>query len=322
MSLSSLPEDIGVDIFDKLSVNTIGINYASISTSSSKPIIRKESVVRKHFLFKDDKVVNNSYQIMGSSNGLICLGFSTKESEINICLWNPLTREYEVVRNPYCNGMYEFGNGFGYDPQNEDYKLVRIGFNEAEVHTLGTDSWKTIPHERYSYTCPRGKSENGASLLVNGVHHWLCVTGTREADHVIISFDMGNELLTEFPLPVQPWEHQHVRLGVWEDCLYLVFSSTTNHIFQIWVMQDYGVRDSWTKRFTLEVGENRELRAYPFRKPIWSFENGEFEIGMCRKFFLRDSQRERLRSLDIGGGVKLLYDQQSESYVESLVSLN
>ncbi|XP_026397104.1 F-box/kelch-repeat protein At3g06240-like [Papaver somniferum] len=151
-----------------------------------------------------------------------------------ICLWNPLTREYRRIRDPPRDDAHLIGYGFGYDCQNDDYKLVRLLHgSEAEVYTFGSDSWN-------QYQCPfvfASAPTEYYGVRLNGALHW-------KAKKIIVSFDVSDEIFKEFPLPEQPLDDGGgVELGILESCLCLVSYSTSGR-FDIWVMQDYGVKDS------------------------------------------------------------------------------
>ncbi|XP_026460036.1 F-box/kelch-repeat protein At3g06240-like [Papaver somniferum] len=158
---------------------------------------------------------------MGSCNGLICMGNQLG----SICIWNPETGESKVKPISewkfYTESHYDVRYGFGYDCRLDDYKLVRI-----------------------------------AAAL-----HWASSVKAINSN-VIVSFDVTSETFVEF---VYPEEHRLAQqgkydfVGLLEDRLCLiVFHGIVrrNGIWvmpytDIWVMQYYGVRESWTKQFSL-----------------------------------------------------------------------
>lgn len=105
-------------------------------------------------------------------------------------------------------------------------------------------------------------------------------------------------------------------VGVLEECL-----CVTNYVskpcqIEIWVMHDYGVQESWTKRFVIRQEEVTKNNLWQLRV-IWSFKDAKILLKSdCeRHFVLYDPKQDTVRSssLVICG---------AENYVESLVSLN
>ncbi|XP_026377793.1 F-box/kelch-repeat protein At3g06240-like [Papaver somniferum] len=210
-------------------------------------------------------------RILGSCNGLICLGINTPSGDFyhrrsdSICVWNPATREYKDIPLPsapssttgrdynrdYNLNSYEEYNiiyGFGYDCNIDNYKLVKFthyktsGHIQGEVYTLGSDKWKTI-HVDNRYSFP----DTSSGLLLNGALHWLCGTTTQNKS-TILSFNISNEGLISFPIPAE--NMQCANLGVLGECLCLLPNEWVSN--DVWVMLNYGARESWTKQFTLK----------------------------------------------------------------------
>ncbi|KAL2906802.1 F-box protein CPR1 [Bienertia sinuspersici] len=96
--------------------------------------------------------------IVGSYNGVVCISNISKS---DVCLYNPLTKSHRKLPAskmsiPNIN-MTVFG--FGYDRNNDDYKVLRIvqglgkiddSKNKAEVFSLQSNSRKSIQGIPYS----------------------------------------------------------------------------------------------------------------------------------------------------------------------------
>ncbi|KAL3624743.1 hypothetical protein CASFOL_031411 [Castilleja foliolosa] len=77
----------------------------------------------------------------------------------------------------------------------------------------------------------------------------------------IIAFDLGSEKYRQMPLP-PPLEERYIPvkryLSVLDGCLVLSDYSHADsrdderELYDVWVMKDYGVEDSWIKLFSLE----------------------------------------------------------------------
>ncbi|XP_026409903.1 F-box/kelch-repeat protein At3g06240-like [Papaver somniferum] len=270
------------------------MDYASISSYSS---LLDSSCECNGAVRMDYPLEYNQVDVLGSCNGLICMGISSDIlgasmlcKDASICIWNPSTREYKKIpvhkrdfslySDNRCNRY-----GFGYDHIIDDYKLVRISENETsscfevEVYTLGSSTWSCT--RASPYTFPYERRFRG--LLFNGALHWLGVAVTQEnSPEVIVSFDISSEKVLELPLlPEQTTLYQGNRkarrnLGTLGDCLCLV-SNIPRIRTDIWVMRKYGVDASWTKQFTCS---QQIIPKYLYSKPIWSLQNGEFLIDV------------------------------------------
>ncbi|KAI4335270.1 hypothetical protein L6164_013932 [Bauhinia variegata] len=209
--------------------------------------------------------------VYGQCNGIFCLygvyngesrGYSNGSS---IILWNPATREVKVLppsqRQPRDLVYVIFG--FGIDPKTKDYKVVRFG-NLAfegreqppvEVYNLSTNSWRTIkvtvPAFRLCY--PKCRA------YLNGVYHWLT---DEQNDKAILCFDFAKEVFGKMQLPPIVETTCEVNVDIIDERLAFVatYCSAANFRFDIWVMNEYGVERSWTKRFN--VGPRIEFGSF------------------------------------------------------------
>ncbi|XP_026377741.1 F-box/kelch-repeat protein At3g06240-like [Papaver somniferum] len=313
------------------------IDCASISSSP-----RKKAVAMDYpFNMKQRHTVDT----LGSCNGLICVGVFTGKSERdkrnNICIWNPTTREYKripIPLNDFClRDQYENVRrshrakyGFGYDRNLEDYKLVRVvgykqtGSSKIRFYGLGSDSWRNIQTIPYSFDFGSTKC---SGFLFNGALHWLG-TGEETSSEVVVSFDISSERTMDVPLPEmhvpQPEGIALLKtVGVLGDCLCLTCVFPGLRI-DIWVLQNYGARDSWTKQFTInpDVSERvRNLFWWNCWKPISVFQNGEILMDMQQEYslVLCHPENGRVRKLQVPNISGLCI---TEIFEESLVSPN
>ena len=205
-------------------------------------------------------------------NGIICLG-----DEINgLVLWNPATREHKVVPKPFCDLFDSVNFAFGYDHNSNDYKVVRVVTFEGHhgelilpsvvhvhVYNLSTDSWRQIdPTFDPSITYFPGDCDE---LYLNGVHHWpSCRSIDEHGQHckVIVCFDMIDEVFRTIRMP-DLGDISHInKIGktsaVLSNCVALIVYDMNETViektFDIWVMREYGVEESWTKQFIIKPG--------------------------------------------------------------------
>ncbi|XP_026441373.1 F-box/kelch-repeat protein At3g06240-like [Papaver somniferum] len=148
---------------------------------------------------------------------------------------------------------------FGYDYNRDDYKLLAgvCGPDSVfEVFSQGLNSWRTIRNILSEFYI-----SNHSGVLVNGVFHWLD-RRKGSSNVLLVSLDISNEIFKEMELPKQPseeiqqrrreWDYRlmFLNLGVVEGCLCLFVVEVAVRV-DVWVLQNYGVPDSWTKRYTL-----------------------------------------------------------------------
>ncbi|XP_073120258.1 F-box protein At3g07870-like [Henckelia pumila] len=165
---------------------------------------------------------------------------------------------------------HSLGYGFGFVQVAGVYKVIQIWYaacheepfyadflcdvgsnNDVrfDIYNSGSNSWKQmdvkVPHDiRYLLRF---------ELFFNGAIHWYAVTATHNSP-CILCFDMSSEdfgLLDfhdNFPLP-----ERDLKLVVLNDCLTMVsYSQWNTERCEIWVMKEYGVKESWTKQFVVE----------------------------------------------------------------------
>ncbi|XP_026409011.1 F-box protein CPR1-like [Papaver somniferum] len=249
------------------------------------------------------------FPLLGSCNGLVCLLLDSATSYESVCIWNPATTEYKIIPDPPGKHIAQPIThwAFGYDYKADDYMLLCCSSLSMAVYTLKSNSWNTI---RTPYELMYG-------LFVNGIPHWLVETQGRHFCKAIISLDISYQKFVELQLPNEPLEHNHlfVNLGVLEGCLG-VLVNVIGVCWEVWVMQSYGVRKSWTKRCL--IAQNR-IFCDSSLSLVWSLKNGDILLRArsYKTFFLYDTVHGIARELK---HMRQVYD--IENYIESLVSLN
>ncbi|KAL8551500.1 hypothetical protein ACS0TY_000555 [Phlomoides rotata] len=155
-----------------------------------------------------------SIMLVGCCNGLVYF----LEDWRYFFLWNPSTRTCKILPDP-VDRLYDKTvaiYGFEYDESNHDYKVLIISFCSVntimKIYSLKTNSWKTLDCDEPSQ--PFG----GAGKFVSGNLHWCTDVGR---DCEIVSFYLKREV---FEIIEQP---------------------------RIWVMKEYGEKESWVKVVTL-----------------------------------------------------------------------
>ncbi|XP_008226228.1 PREDICTED: F-box/kelch-repeat protein At3g23880-like [Prunus mume] len=263
------------------------------------------------------KLLNPHLRVVGTCNGLICLADDISAYGYNFFLWNPTIRKLLTLPGPgitfWTHGAYNASIGFGFDAMTNDYKVVRLVtlMDEverptlAEVYSLATGTWSSP-----ACVSPTCRIEMAASnAFVNGILHWPVVSNGNHC-YFILTFDLGNEVFCMIPMPkIIQWNFNlGLRLSVSDDRKsialfmrdkgherphenFMINNSREDSVLDIWVMKEYGRKESWTKLITLspqgpeshlpsalcfrKSGERFRKSGEPFRKSGEPFKFGE-----------------------------------------------
>ncbi|CAN0907896.1 F-box protein CPR1 [Linum grandiflorum] len=226
--------------------------------------LRRQTLIDFRGTFNADLPATvNEMTLFGSCNGLLCLGYETDQAMIHNVAINKshcttllLPDNFQSIDRFILTGtwVYETGYGFGYDSGSDDYKVVRVfhttdtdhNFHESEVIHFGvrSNSCKivNIPYVLYQ--------KMGA--FVGGAIHWVAGRYDNLANpKAIVGFHLGVAECKEIPQP----EYSEggglcLRVGELGECL-CIFDSCNDKSFDVWMMKEYGVKESWIKLFSV-----------------------------------------------------------------------
>ncbi|KAK8615162.1 hypothetical protein V6N13_068943 [Hibiscus sabdariffa] len=314
--------------------NIYSVNFASLKTAQRLKFPGDESGGRRDFA------------VLGSCNGLLALlerkdaplelfkRFLCKRTE-EFYLWNPSTRKSQMLPaselglTPHFFSAPHVFHGFGYDPISDDYKLVRIvqcfclvpdlSESDVMVYSLKTKNWSR--KEDFPFYVKYTRTN---AVLANNALHWEASTKSEpdpenfDADFdLIAAFDLGTEEYRVIELPDCLCERLTTNINVMGGCLCLIASYREVGVADIWVMKEYGVKESWTKFISVETQcfEDR-----PDVLPLVYSKNGDKVLllvgGMLFFYDLRSKKADKVEIEDVPGLFKV------EMMVESLVPLN
>ncbi|XP_071703765.1 F-box/kelch-repeat protein At3g06240-like [Rutidosis leptorrhynchoides] len=316
--------------------------------SSPKFIMTHQNTLnQKHFILQSDKSLLNSlpfnfnthlkhvskvrldlpiqsfsYTVCGSCNGLVLLSYL--DFVWNLRVLNPTTKE--SIQIPEL-GFERLNNlfGFGYDSLTDDYKLVRIYFLTRSrtkffyVYRLRTKFWTRLMDVPSDDNLILVNNSLLPGVFVNGILHWFAKKLSDDLP-VIVAFGLADEKFNEVPIPnlLNHVDMDHDiqlfdlggKLGI-----FLCTAGT------IWLMNEYGVKESWTKIV---------LRGFNEHKPVYHYNKVyQFNIFYDKGKLLVTDHYHRLLIYDIQGRHlsetgEILFDEFEitikGSYVESLVS--
>ncbi|XP_057953619.1 F-box/kelch-repeat protein At3g06240-like [Malania oleifera] len=218
--------------------------------------------------FFQDCVDKIQSKIAGHHNGIICL-FNHRG---DILLWNPTTRERRSLPLPKTIDMSIDDEicemVFGFDSNADDCKaMVKMrtwkngDIYQTFLYSLRTDTWKEMTHQ---YDLQQvGLNTSTREIYANGMFFWTVTEDEDMESDVIVSFDISSEVFQKIPLPdvcltLARWKHKRI-LAVLNESMALLLQNTRkcpldfNMQIDIWVMREFGVKESWTKQFTLNL---------------------------------------------------------------------
>jgi F-box interacting protein len=247
----------------------------------------------------------------------------------SVLLWNPFINKFKLLPHlKYVPKRIAFPLfSFGYDPFVDNYKVFAVFFckhkNQVFVHTLGMDSWRSI-HNNF----PRCSSIRGSGIFVGGTVNWLAADsaktiwlpiggGAANSFHYIVSLDLKNESLQTLLQPdlgTNEWI-----LGVVRDCLSIF--ANTKMCFDVWIMKEYGMKESWTKLYSVPYMKDEGL--YFYNKVLYISEEGKLLMfshvsgEVILKLVVYDSKNGTFKITEIEN----IHDSiDPQVYVESLIS--
>ncbi|XP_058784926.1 F-box/kelch-repeat protein At3g23880-like [Vicia villosa] len=261
-----------------------------------------------------ERAFDRLYSIVACFNGIVCLAYSY---DCFVLVWNPSTGKFKELPYPDKPKFYYItilSYGFGYDNVNDNYKVVvvfpySVDKTHVMVHTLGTNFWKSV--EKFPFGCdPLGRS----GTFVSGTINWLPFKDKRVMSF-IVSFDLRTESYRKILQPdygeFVP-EAELLSLGVLRECLCLI------SYHSVWIMKEFGNKDSWTKIFT-----NTYNSCFCLTKAIYMFEDDQLLLEASysrvnKKLILHDPKTGTTKFINFKN--KSTLDSSPEVCVESLIS--
>ncbi|KAL7143645.1 hypothetical protein ABFS83_08G206200 [Erythranthe nasuta] len=266
----------------------ISIHTEQAMLSESQIIVRRYSKAQNsevYSLHLDDKHFSDAkriqieypfrdytrfyYRIVGSSNGVLCLLDDLFGQAYSVVLWNPTIKRKLTLPMPEENvaSHMMFVLGFGFDVQNNDYKVVRISYIQedyeylvppaVEVYAVKTGNWRTFNGE-----VPKNCVVEyfWSQVFINGSVHWVAYRNMGKHDKVentIMLFNLSQEVFDEMELPNPLKNELPINLNA-------VFLQGSLAVVQyderigskscgIWVMKKYGDVESWSKQYYVDL---------------------------------------------------------------------
>ncbi|CAI0412400.1 unnamed protein product [Linum tenue] len=207
------------------------------------------------------------FRLVGHSNGIFCLT-DGKTLTSDFYLWNPTTSETKLLRRaplypPHQQrGKYLWACMFGFDPESNDFKVVRIStvrsstdLRFTEVYSLRNDSWSQGYKKdkmNHSRRCLNRILESRDGKC----YRWECDRIGGGGGMRILCYDLAKDALSLVRLTI-PWK----KLG---DCWFVKSvsfckgvlvafygcsraRSSDDPVYEMWALMEFGDARSWTK---------------------------------------------------------------------------
>nr|TKR65663.1 hypothetical protein D5086_0000318970 [Populus alba] len=294
--MSRIPHEVIHDILLQLPVKSL-VRFRSLS----KPIcslIDGQDFINLHL----------NHSITAKSNHSIIL----KEWDLFAVDFDALSDAVEVKQHPlYSGGGTEViagyvYYGFGYDSYGDDYKVVRM------AHFVREDGGG----DGGGLGCERGYGVFAGHAL-----HWIVPQrrqlGIRDC---VLGFDIRDDKFFELPQP--DYENKgmnfQVDVGVLEGNL-CVMCNYEHVCVEVWVMKEYGVKESWCKMFSVHA--IKWIGAFMFLRPLVYSKGGDMVLLEVNgeKLLWYDWKTKHAKVVRVRGGPRSF---GSEMYVESLIRIN
>ncbi|CAH1428984.1 unnamed protein product [Lactuca virosa] len=178
------------------------------------------------------------------------------------------------LRPPYYNDSIKILFRFGFDPRSDDYKVIKLTgvvrehrnispFNgplikdwlQVEVYSMRKGTWELISQKFPSHVISIALQDEVCVDGHDGHLHWLANIQENVMKQTIVAFDLGVETFCEILLPNSMHDynvHHRNVLGVLGGKL-CVMSGVRDGGCEVWVMDEYGVVESWVKLMRLVV---------------------------------------------------------------------
>ncbi|THF98947.1 hypothetical protein TEA_009119 [Camellia sinensis var. sinensis] len=261
----------------------------------------------------------------------------THPREAHLKLTTEINIHMRYITLPYAtyDGHYRVPTvtAFGFILRTNQYKVIRFFIErvvesinpitelktyrddpKAMIYTIGDGLWRNLGSVPYYL---KNRSFNS---FVNGALHWL--NFTCDSPDFIRCFDFDSE---EFRVVPEPPEFglrkefsDHILVGVLRGSLSICdFSSPLR--MDIWLMKDYGIKESWSKELVIEngIGRRGNLDCY---EPIMILKSGEI-LMLVNKDALKmyNPKLGKFKKLNTYYGIKSEFN--ATAHVPSSVSL-
>ncbi|PWA46849.1 F-box domain-containing protein [Artemisia annua] len=223
---------------------------------------------------------------------------------------------------------------FGFDPQTDDYKVVKLicrlkqppyihpdlafvtilyvvkDWLPVEVYSMRKGSWEQVTQKVPSHVGRIYDDEEVCGDGHDGHVHWVCELAEMGDQHTILAFDLGLQTFSEISIPADQNDivFRSFVLGVLGGKLCVMFK-VANGDCEVWVLDEYGVAESWVKHH--QFSQFRDIDQFGFTL------HNEFICAAYNRLAFYDPIAEKVKSSNIRA--RLLGKGKIVQYMDSLV---
>ncbi|KAI8566692.1 hypothetical protein RHMOL_Rhmol02G0062000 [Rhododendron molle] len=238
--LPNLPNEINVEILLRLPVKSL-LRFRC-ACKSWRSLISDPKFVKTHLSLASSNI--------GYTHHRVLLRTTYFHRDFKSCSISSIMRheQSDTAVSVDCP-FVESPNGFwieGYDKFTDDYKLVLVfnggsntdyRRNKVVVYAIRADSRRRLAD------CPHSIPKAGKGKFVSGALHWTVSDGSNE---LIVSLDLAKETYGEVSQPDYNRDGFLSTFDVLSGYLCMLCKYPRARV-DLWVMKEYGKRESWTK---------------------------------------------------------------------------
>nr|XP_011462669.1 PREDICTED: F-box protein At3g07870-like isoform X2 [Fragaria vesca subsp. vesca] len=256
------------------------IDYTQIEESADSQF----HLEKMRFSTKNSLPPLSCFELINSCNGLLLLAEvgPNIDGPFPLYVCNPILGEFIALPLANEGRLYCSFIGLGCSAVTKEYKVLqtcgdyRKDEDGARIYTIGTGVWKSIGKtpQDFAQFAP-------FNAVLHGALHWLASSG--RTLELINAFHFETEEFRTLPPPgsFTPFQKQFkdcLKLGVFDGCLFICVYGYDSSKFDMWVMKEYGVQESWRKTLVVEGLYPRQLDNDVY-EPLVFLRNGEILLS-------------------------------------------
>ncbi|KAL8102587.1 uncharacterized protein LOC141679189 [Apium graveolens] len=196
--------------------------------------------------------------VLNSDRGIVCViiggdpFYRSYSDPGNTYLRNPATKHYKhIPQNISDDSTRIVGVGFGFDPINYDFKVIRVvnSPSQSEVYSANLNTWRKVGHQPMD-----NQYVWDFKGCINGLLCWTQL-------HYILTFDLTNEMFT--CVTKLPSEARHACITDFNDSNVVLVGKGSNDKINLWRPNDIEclrlggiVEASWTLVLSNSIDTN------------------------------------------------------------------
>ncbi|XP_059309947.1 F-box/kelch-repeat protein At3g23880-like [Lycium ferocissimum] len=213
------------------------------------------------------------------------------------------------IGTPVCSKY-----GFGYDESHHDYKVVLVMFYDCtyvsldpvkvKIYSLKSDYWRTVVGDFQG-----GMRSTQAGKFANGKLHWA----TNDDDWNIISIDLADEKWGKVEQSCYGEGYSLLHLAVLRSDLSVCCNYMSSHT-DVWVMKEYGVKESWIKMYTIKYLSDLENPYFSRLLPptLCMSKKGEILLVIGSTLMIHNPEDESTRYTKVAEYLEIDFELQAD----------